>query len=275
VLCVLVASVSIALGERKSRFTHPTNGGGHAGHAFRICRGDIVKFCPDFHPTTSKEMFESECFKTHEQELSTPCKNAMEEFRKNDGGASPPESSSSSTSAGGGTSGSAAGTSLYEACKVDQLRVCPALADPWTEKDLFESACFTNNLNSISTACKTLFEKFNLNRHVLLGIILSEGVLVVGAGWLSLFALCCCVACCVRICRKRRQCRARCNKQEDTELEQTKSVNYEHLQQEEAALPQTQFVFPSQQYPPQAAFSPYPAYPAYPQPVFTAPTEQQ
>ena len=131
----------------------------------------------------------------------------------------------------------------------------------------FEAPCFQHNLNNISPSCKTFYEKWILSRHFLIGVFISGSMMVVASGLLSVLALCCCLACCVRVCVKRRKMRRLQQlAANDTELAApAKSVNQDV---EEAPLSQTQFVFPTQQFPPQAAFSPYSSQP-YMQPVFT------
>jgi hypothetical protein len=172
-----------------------------------------------------------------------------------------------------GTGGShhAVGTPLYEACKIDQLRVCPGFRDPWTESQLFSASCFRNNIKSLTPQCKTFYDKYVLNRHFVLGIFVSSSILVLASGVLSVLTVCCCVACCARAILRRR-CQQKCRwrrmaaqqklaKQDKTELEPVlvQSINYDPLSQEEAALPLPQFVFAPGQFPqnPQI-FTPYP-----------------
>jgi len=169
---------------------------------------------------------------------------------------------------------------VYEACKTDQLRLCPSFRDPWTENQLFSASCFRQNLNALTPQCKIYYEKYMLNRHFVFGIFISGSIIVMAAGMLTLLTVCCCVACCVRVCMKRR-CQAKCgwrktaqqiHQQDSTELATCKSINYDQLQQEEEAMPQPQFVFaPGQFPPPPQVFSPYPQY----IPVYVAQTEEQ
>jgi len=246
---------------------------------FRVCRDDMNKFCPDLRPTSHKELFESECFKSHEDDLSAPCKKLMTEFRLNpqqpptgqpwhSNPHPPPPPTPPHPTNSGGTSGSsnAQGTLLYESCHADRSRFCPEIADPFTESNLFEAKCFRDNLKNISPACKQVYEKFVLNRHFLVGVFISGSMMVMASGLLSLLALCCCVGCCVRLCMKRRSNRFQQIKavSPDTELGAVKSIN-----DDASELSQTQFVFPDNQQPPAAAFSPYSVPQQYMQPVFT------
>jgi len=249
---------------------------------FQACRDDLTKFCPELRPTSPKELFESECFKSHEDELQAECKKVMDEWRKNPTQPSypnpppppPPSHPIAHPSGGGGTTGSGAvGTPFYEACNADRNRFCPEIRDPFTEPALFETKCFQNNIKSLSPACKTFYEKFVINKHFVVGMVISASMIMMASGVLALLATCCCVACCVRLCVKRRNNRKTLalsiKATEDTELGAVpvKSVNVDENDQGE--LSQTQFVFPNQQFPAHAAFSPYSAPQGYMQPVFT------
>jgi len=251
-----------------------------------------MRFCPDLKlPEFSpKNLFESACFKEHQAELSLPCKSMMTEYVLGEGKAKPIETLVEPGTGGstGSNQGQAVGTPLYEACKADQLRACPALRDPWTEADLFEAACFKVEIHSITPQCKVFYEKFLLARHYILGIFVSGSLMLLASGILSVLTLCCCFACCVRLCvMRKRQCRTRCLMKMQTaadsvELTPTnKSVNYDALKQEEEAqqLPQPQFVFPTDQQPIQV-FTPYTGpYPEFIPPGATvyvaAPAESQ
>lgn len=127
---------------------------GHSGPPgynplIRVCRDDMKKWCPDLHPGSLKDLFESECFKIHEDELNPACKKLMEDFRANGGHTSiptnnpppahPPVHPSPGTSGGssGSTTGSSMGTPFYEACDADRRYFCPEIAYPVDEPVLY------------------------------------------------------------------------------------------------------------------------------------------
>jgi len=225
---------------------------------------------------TAQTLFESDCYKAHHDEFSQACQEALASV-DTETGEGTGEGSSGSTSG-------AVGTPVYMACKTDQVRFCPEMSDPWHENELFEASCFRTNVKSVSQSCKTMYEKWVMNRHFLLGIVVSGSVMVLAAVALSVLTVCCCVALCVRACFKRRcnsgrRCswnKAKTTVGDEVELAPTgaKSINYDPLAQEEqgvpVAFPQTQFYYPAQQ------MDPYTAHPMYMQPVFTVgPTQQQ
>lgn len=136
----------------------------------------------------------------------------------------------------------------------------------------FSSDCFQRNLKSVSPACKTFYEKYVINKHFLIGIFISGGMMMMASVLLSVLTVCCCVACCIRVCvRRRNACRLqKLSRNVDTLELGAKSINNNDGQEEQEQLPSTQFVFPMNQYPAQAAaFSPYSGHPQYMQPVFT------
>jgi len=131
------------------------HGGGHGaphphpGPSMFVCHDDLQRFCPDFHPTSPNQLFESECFKSHEQELQPGCKKLMEEFRAN-GGHLPvpppnpptqPPNHPPHPPVGGTTSGSTESaekpTPLQEACEADKYRFCSELKNPYDQASLY------------------------------------------------------------------------------------------------------------------------------------------
>jgi len=241
---------------------------------YMACRADLAKFCPDLRPASPKELFESECFKSHEDELQPACKKMMDDFRMNpqEGPHSmpypPPHPAGTSGSSGVGTSG-ASGTPVYEACQADRSRFCPDVKDPFTESHLFEAKCFQKNINSVSPACKTAYEKYVLSKHFLVGMVISGSMIIMASGLLTLLVTCCCVACCVRMCVKRRNRYRQLQSLKTVEDTELGAVPVKSINNNDQELSQTQFVFPNQQFPPQAAFSPYSVPQQYMQPVFT------
>jgi len=121
----------------------------HPGPSMFVCHNDLQRFCPDFHPTSPNQLFESECFKSHEQELQPGCKKLMEEFRANGGHLPvpppnpptqppnhPPHPPVGGTT-GGSTESAEKPTPLQEACAVDKYRFCSELKNPYDQASLY------------------------------------------------------------------------------------------------------------------------------------------
>jgi len=225
---------------------------------YKACNQDRAKFCPSVHtPYSASTLFESPCFKDHENELSPACKKLMHEYRLNPNKKpnqphrphhnpnKPPSHAAHPTS-------NANGTPLWNACHADRTALCPKLKDPFTEDQLFEAPCFREHLSKVSPACKTMFKEWAKERILVSSLLITGSAMTVLAGGLSCLALLCCgVACCVR----RRQYRRRAARLAKRKIQKTTATD--PLVQEEAAEIPQEFPYPMYQFPtnPSAPYS--------------------
>jgi len=302
-----VASVAAHKGKHNGKHDGKHDGNHHSGmkpHAggrpafvdkyFRTCHADKERLCPDFHPQGPmriKQVFESECFKTHEQELSPECLQMVTEWRadqaslhdvtpidepqepsdseqgnNNEGGDSKPEDDDENDNDDGDKT--AQGTHFYEACHEDRVTLCPELPDDVSPHDFFENRC-ARNPPGVSDKCMKYYKKWREARMAVFGILVSSTFVTMFGGLLGCLALCCCVACCVKAKRTRMRRRR---------VAKTLPVSVPQKKADPAAEPlhaaiSEEFGMPMQTFPPGAAYSPYSYPPQYWQPVLFVPPQ--